>query len=212
MSPDTNQSPYPSTCGGEVQRAPRERILAAADRLLRYRGYEAVGVADICREAEVRKGSFYHFFDSKAALAVELLEGSWQRIRSKVFAEAFGQPASTIDTFHRFGELITMGLAHEMDAEGAISGCRFGNFALELANTDEAIRACVSQVFDEMAATFATAIESGQASGELTADLDPTATSLALLAHMEGLMLLAKTRRDPTIARTFGAAAEQLLR
>lgn len=179
---------------------------------MRYRGYEAVGVADVCREADVRKGSFYHFFDSKAALAIELLEGSWQRLRSKVFTEAFGQSSSTIDTFHRFGELIAANMTHEFDTEGAISGCRFGNFAIELANTDDAIRSCVHNVFDDMAAIFRSAIESGQASGELAADLDPTATSLALLAQMEGLMLLAKANRQPAIIETFGATAERLLR
>ncbi len=186
-------------------------MLSAADRLLRYRGYEAVGVADVCREADVRKGSFYYFFDSKAALAVELLERSWQRKRSEVFAPAF-QQSSTIDTFHRFGEQLAASLTLELDTEGAISGCRFGNFALELANTDEAIRCCVSHVFDEMAATFAAAIEAGQTSGELAAELDPTAIALTLVAQMEGLLLLAKAKRDPAIVSSFGATAERLLR
>ncbi|MGE0726577.1 MAG: TetR/AcrR family transcriptional regulator [Acidimicrobiia bacterium] len=186
-------------------------MLSAADRLLRYRGYEAVGVADVCREADVRKGSFYHFFDSKAALAVELLEQSWQRKRSEVFAPAFEQP-STIETFHRLGEQLAAGLTHELETEGAISGCRFGNFALELANTDEAIRGCVSHVFDSMAATFAAAIEAGQTSGELAADLDPTAVAFTLVAHMEGLLLLAKAKRDPALVSTFGDTAERLLR
>ncbi|MEZ5407710.1 MAG: TetR family transcriptional regulator C-terminal domain-containing protein [Acidimicrobiales bacterium] len=129
-----------------------------------------------------------------------------------LFAEAFGQSTSTIDTFHRFGEQIAASLTYEMETETAISGCRFGNFALELANTDEAIRASVSHVFDEMAAIFAAAIEAGQASGELAADLDPAAISLSLLAQMEGLMLLAKAKRDPAIVRTFGTTAEHLLR
>ncbi len=67
-------------------------------------------------------------------------------------------------------------------------------------------------MFDEMAATFATAIEAGKASGELAADLDPTAIALTLLAQTEGLLLLAKAKRDPTIVSTFGATAERLLR
>lgn len=185
-------------------------MLSAADRLLRYRGYEAVGVADVCREADVRKGSFYYFFDSKSALAVELLERSWQRKRDDVFAPAVEQ-ANAIDTFHRFGEQLAASLTLELDTEGAISGCRFGNFALELANTDEAIRSCVSHVFDEMAATFACAIEAGQTSGELAADLDPMTIARTLVALMEGLLLLAKAKRDPAIVRTFGATAQRLL-
>ncbi|MEM8925954.1 MAG: helix-turn-helix domain-containing protein [Actinomycetota bacterium] len=37
----------------------RVRLLDAADRLMYERGYEAVGVAELCRVAEVKKGSFY---------------------------------------------------------------------------------------------------------------------------------------------------------
>ena len=43
-------------------------------------------------------------------------------------------------------------------------------------------------------------------------DLDPAASARTLLAQMEGLMILAKAARDPTVIGTFGAAAERLLR
>lgn len=50
------------------ERETRDRILTAARRLFHVNGYTAVGVADICREASVVKGSFYHFFPSKVCL------------------------------------------------------------------------------------------------------------------------------------------------
>ncbi|MFD6676979.1 TetR/AcrR family transcriptional regulator [Rhodococcus zopfii] len=39
----------------------RERLLAASGDLMHQLGYAAIGVAEICARAGVRKGSFYHF-------------------------------------------------------------------------------------------------------------------------------------------------------
>jgi AcrR family transcriptional regulator len=41
------------------------RILEAAAACFGQHGYDAVGVAEICRQANVTKGAFYHHFPSK---------------------------------------------------------------------------------------------------------------------------------------------------
>lgn len=52
----------------------RNRILdAAAEAFARY-GYDATGVAEICRRADITKGGFYHHFPSKQAVFLEMLE------------------------------------------------------------------------------------------------------------------------------------------
>lgn len=51
----------------------RARILQAAVECFAQYGYDAVGVAEICRRAGVTKGGFYHHFPSKQALFLELL-------------------------------------------------------------------------------------------------------------------------------------------
>ncbi len=50
------------------------RILDAAEECFARYGYDAVGVAEICRCADVTKGAFYHHFASKQAVFVELLD------------------------------------------------------------------------------------------------------------------------------------------
>ena len=52
----------------------RNHLLTAAQRLFSQKGYDAASVADICTEAGVSKGAFYHHFDSKQALFLHLLE------------------------------------------------------------------------------------------------------------------------------------------
>ena len=52
----------------------RQRLLDSAQELMYSRSYSDVGVQEICKDAKVQKGSFYHFFPSKSALTVEVLE------------------------------------------------------------------------------------------------------------------------------------------
>ena len=47
-----------------------ERLMTAARDLMWEESYGSVTIDDICARAGVKKGSFYYFFDSKAALAV----------------------------------------------------------------------------------------------------------------------------------------------
>jgi TetR/AcrR family transcriptional regulator, transcriptional repressor for nem operon len=55
----------------------REKILSAAQSLIELRGYSALGVAEICKAADVPKGSFYYFFESKEALALAVIDERW---------------------------------------------------------------------------------------------------------------------------------------
>jgi TetR/AcrR family transcriptional regulator, transcriptional repressor for nem operon len=48
-----------------------QRIVAAAGRLFRSRGYDAVGIADVMKAAGMTQGGFYKHFASKEALACE---------------------------------------------------------------------------------------------------------------------------------------------
>ncbi len=52
----------------------RQKILAAAIINFSRTGYESASVADICAQAGVTKGAFYHHFPSKQSLFLEILE------------------------------------------------------------------------------------------------------------------------------------------
>src|SRR5256714_15571476 len=49
----------------------RDRIVEAAARLFRERGYEGIGVADLMKEAGLTHGGFYGHFSSKDDLIAE---------------------------------------------------------------------------------------------------------------------------------------------
>src|SRR3954465_8516402 len=53
----------------------RERILDAAARLFRERGFDGIGVADLMKEAGLTHGGFYGHFESKE----DLMAQAWAR-------------------------------------------------------------------------------------------------------------------------------------
>lgn len=175
------------------------------------RGYEAVGVAELCARADVRKGSFYHFFDSKRSLALEMLDRDWQRTRSTLFAATLEDPTATaVEAIERYGDALADRLASGRD--GVVRGCRFGNLAVELSTRDETIRTRVAAVLAEMVEIVAAAIRRDVAAGRLRAELDPEALAADVIAHMEGLMVIAKANRDPDVLRNLGRTARALIR
>lgn len=52
----------------------REHLLATGERIMLGKGFAAVGLAEILGAAQVPKGSFYHYFESKEGYGVALLE------------------------------------------------------------------------------------------------------------------------------------------
>ena len=53
-----------------------QKILETARQLMRKNGYDAVSIRDICKEAGVTTGAFYHHFRSKE----EMLEKGGQQL------------------------------------------------------------------------------------------------------------------------------------
>ena len=119
----------------------RERLIDAGCDLLHSRGYSALGVADICAAADVRKGSFYHFFESKQVLAVEVVRSAWQ-VQRQDWTRALSADEPALTRLQRLLELQAETQRADKTTTGALRGCLFGNLAQEM-NQDTAVSAAV---------------------------------------------------------------------
>jgi len=64
----------------------RTKILDSAVKLFSIQGFKAASVDDICEEAGISKGAFYHHFESKQALFLALLDGWLQTVDNAIEA------------------------------------------------------------------------------------------------------------------------------
>jgi TetR/AcrR family transcriptional repressor of nem operon len=187
----------------------KQRLLDTAQKLFYARSYEDVGVQEICREAGVKKGSFYHFFPSKRDLTLAILDESWKRYRETMLAQVF---ARDIPPLKRIERLLDSQYRHHKavkDETGQVLGCPYGNLAGEMSTQDEVIRERLKRIFRDLEAPIEQVLEEAMAAGDL-AELDSRATAGAMVAYLEGLTLMAKTWNDPEIVRTLGPAMLQL--
>jgi hypothetical protein len=74
----------------------QEKILHAAKTLMLSKGYPATTVDEICENAKVSKGSFYHAFSSKEELGLSLLEWYHQGGAEKIFGGSFNSCGSIV--------------------------------------------------------------------------------------------------------------------
>jgi AcrR family transcriptional regulator len=79
----------------------RSRILESSVKLFSNRGYNKASVDDICAEAGLSKGAFYHHFESKQALFLALLDGWLQTIDHAIEAS---KDKTTPETFMQMTE------------------------------------------------------------------------------------------------------------
>ncbi len=182
-----------------------QRIIESARDLMYASSYAEVGVAAICEKAEVKKGSFYHFFKSKQELTLAVIDTYFNHFKDELLAKAFSADVSPLKQIeHLFHALIEMQIEVHHQT-GQIFGCPFGNLATELATQDEPIRHKLEHVFTQIGALLQETLQQAVEQGELDA-VDTAATGQAMLAYFEGILLLAKTKNDPALLHQLSPA------
>ena len=186
------------------ERSPRQDLIEAAAQLFHQHGYHAVGVSELCRAADVRKGSFYHFFESKEALATAAIEHQRVGTVREILEPAFADDEPPAERIRRYFDILATFNADGLVETDTLLGCPFGNLVAEVGDEEALIAQAVAAAFDDIRSYFASCLT---AANDLGADLDVEAGADALLAYMEGVVLLAKSRRAPEEIRRLGELA-----
>ncbi len=184
----------------------RERLIQSATELIHTRSAADVGVNELCQHAGVKKGSFYHFFPSKQDLLLTMVDELAAQYGRDVYGPAAAEDLSPLQRINRLFELLYEYHALNAADTGRMNGCHFGNLAMELSTQDEEMREKLAGQFAWGADWFKTALDDAVASGDLP-QIDTSRASLALLAYLEGILLLAKSRNEPELLRQMSPSA-----
>lgn len=180
----------------ETRHESKTRLLDAALHVIRAKGYSATRVEDVCAQAGLTKGSFFHHFNSKEELALAAAD-YWSEGTGALFASAPYQKVT--DPLDRFLAYIDFRKSLLM-GQLADFTCLVGTMVQEIYDTHPALRDACNRSIGGHAATLAPTIE--QAMRQRHMKVDWTAESLALYAQatIQGAFVLAKATHGVQVA------------
>ena len=174
----------------------RTKLIDATQRLTLAKGFPATTVDEVCLEADVSKGSFYHHFASKEDIGHAALDRYFEDLRGALTAGSYTEIADPVARMHAF-------VQHAGDVcSGPLlrSGCLLGSFALDLAESDPLVQAKLAEQFGGLAGYAAGLI--GDAADSIDRTVDADRLGQQLLAVIEGSIVLAKAHADPELLVT----------
>jgi TetR/AcrR family transcriptional regulator, transcriptional repressor for nem operon len=180
----------------EAGAASNAKLLDAAVHVIRSKGYSAARVEDICAEAGLTKGAFFHHFASKEACAVAA--AAHFAANADAFFDAapytrLADPRDRVLAYVDFRKAILHGDLPQFT-------CLLGTMAQQAYETHPVIRAACDRYISEHAARVEADIAEAKALYARDAAWTPESAALFSQAVLQGGFILAKAKHGPKVA------------
>ena len=177
----------------------KEKLLDAAQRLMLAKGFEATSLEEICEEAGLTKGSFFHYFESKEDLGKAVLEHFCEAKLREFQAAPFLKKTDPLERV--YGQIdFAIAMSKKMkDDPVARNGCLVGTFVQELSTTHPEIRSLCAQKFAQWTGGFKQELDAAKAKYAPHARLNTHSLAEHFLAVLEGSLIIAKAKQDPGV-------------
>ncbi|MDR5828204.1 TetR/AcrR family transcriptional regulator [Caballeronia sp. LP006] len=186
----------------------RENIITVGQRLIGAKGFSAVGLNEILTEAGVPKGSFYHYFGSKDAFGVALLERYFEDYLNDL-DQTLAQPGLSMAQRLTNYWSIWQETQSFFDCQGKCLAVKLG---AEVADMSEAMRATLKRGTAGIVSRLASAIEIGVAEGSLSIEGDPQSVAQSLYQLWLGASIMVKIVRNTQPFEVATTTTQQILR
>ncbi len=169
--------------------ASRERIIASAADLVGEHGVQGTSLDEVLTVARASKSQLYHYFRDKEELVRAVVARQTDRVLA-VQMPLLDELDSWAAIAAWFDALVAL-----QDQRGCIGGCPIGSLASELADRDEEARRDLVASFDRWEGYLARGLARMRERGELVAQADPATLAMAVMASIQGGLLLTQTRK-----------------
>jgi len=165
-----------------------ERVMDAAEALIQQRGYGGFSYDDVAQAVGIRKPSVHHHFRTKAELVTELAHRYTQRFKSALAAIdiARSQPLARLRAYVRL-------FSRTYANDGRLCVC--GMLGAEADALPAGVADAVEAFFRLNLTWLAAAFRDAQNARQVRADLRAGALAEALLAALEGAMVVGRGAR-----------------
>lgn len=173
----------------------KEHLLELGTGIFLEKGYSGAGIKEILGRANVPRGSFYNYFDSKEHYAAEVIRHYISHMAERMqgyLANYNGTPMELLENAHN----IIVEMAQEC---GADEGCLMGSMAAEIANSSELCRQAMLEGIAYWVQGFSALFAQAQASGDIRADLSPQQLVGLFWNQWQGALLRMQIEGDPEV-------------
>jgi TetR/AcrR family transcriptional regulator, transcriptional repressor for nem operon len=171
-------------------RATRERIVAAAAELMSQRGVVRTTIEDIQQAAAVSTSQMYHYFADKGDLVAAVIDFQTDQVLA-VQHQGLDR-LECLEDLRRWRDV----MVDVVRGLGCVGGCPIGSLASQLTETDPIARARLARSFAQWEIMIRDGLNVIAGRGELADDTDVDTLALAMLAAIQGGLLLSQVRRD----------------
>jgi TetR/AcrR family transcriptional regulator, transcriptional repressor for nem operon len=185
--------------GETAMQTTREHLIEIGLQRIHKIGYAATGVKEILDLARVPKGSFYHYFPSKEAFALEVLQRYASREAQRcqtIFGDDKLPPLKRLRKY--FNELISV-----YGQKGPISGCLLGAMSVEVAEHNPDIQSLLSGAFGHWQQAIAALLRSAVDRRDLPRSTKADELASFLLNSWEGALVRSKAEKSDAPLVTF---------
>lgn len=170
----------------------RQQILDTAKKIILGKGFAAVGLNEILTQANVPKGSFYHYFKSKEqfgdALLEDYLDGYLAHIDAKLSPESGSVKSRLQAFFQNWLDTQTADTTHDK--------CLVVKLSAEVTDLSETMRITLKRGTDKIINRIAQCVQEGIDNGELPAHLNAKNVTNEIYYMWIGATLLTKVNRS----------------
>jgi len=167
----------------------RTQILDIAEHLLQVRGFNAFSYQDIANELGIRKASLHYHFPSKADLGEALAERHANRALNAL--QGVDQLNLTVwqqlDAF--FKPFIELANSCELMCVGGVMASEYSTLPAPMQDR-------MNEFFAIIHTWLTRVLSQGRASGQLYFGAEPAVKADAIIAMLEGSILIARTRKN----------------
>jgi TetR/AcrR family transcriptional repressor of nem operon len=178
----------------ELSKAERTRqfIIETTAPIFNMKGYEGTSLSDLTEATGLTKGSIYGNFGNKEEVALACFDHNLGRV-SHTIAERIAQAPTFFDKLMVYVQVYNSYSAMPFPK----GGCPILNTAIEADDTNPLLKEKAANAILKWKKNIISLIQSGIQAGEFRKDTDATQTALAVIALIEGGIMIAKVTAQP---------------
>jgi TetR/AcrR family transcriptional repressor of nem operon len=162
----------------------RDRLIESTFQEVFTKGYNGASLASILNTAEVKKGAMYHYFPSKKAMVIAMIDEVVAKNRKKKWEKIVNTQDNIIDTLIEF--------IKDVNNWNLTDGCPLGNLLQESLDYDKDFINTLTLILNTWKEELSNILLKAQELQQIKEDINIQECSSFIIASIEGALLISK--------------------